>query len=217
MNKDSHLLFEAYRKINEKFEYFGNSSKSEDNETEHDEKECGKGCTCGGCEKCTEEWLKNHNEEAGEESKKEKGHSKAHYEGSVASAHEHFNGEHEGEALANKIEEHLKKIYGDKYDPKKAEKEISKVVGSKTKSEDNKNEKHPSEDYEYSVTGFNKRGRNRDEYEDPADLALYSRSKRSSSRSPQPKEGDKFTGKDGRKWERVKKADGTLGVRPASD
>jgi hypothetical protein len=28
------------------------------------------------------------------------------------------------------------------------------------------------------------------------------------------KEGDVFTGKDGRKWVRVKKADGTLGVRP---
>lgn len=28
------------------------------------------------------------------------------------------------------------------------------------------------------------------------------------------KEGDTFTGKDGRKWVRVKKADGTLGVRP---
>ena len=28
------------------------------------------------------------------------------------------------------------------------------------------------------------------------------------------KEGDVFTGKDGRKWVRVKKADGTMGVRP---
>jgi hypothetical protein len=28
------------------------------------------------------------------------------------------------------------------------------------------------------------------------------------------KEGDVFTGKDGRKWVRYKKADGTLGVRP---
>jgi hypothetical protein len=35
-------------------------------------------------------------------------------------------------------------------------------------------------------------------------------------RSPRPaqKEGDVFTGKDGRKWVRYKKADGTLGVRP---
>lgn len=34
------------------------------------------------------------------------------------------------------------------------------------------------------------------------------------SRSFTQKEGDVFTGKDGRKWVRYKKADGTLGVRP---
>jgi len=34
------------------------------------------------------------------------------------------------------------------------------------------------------------------------------------SHSSTQKEGDTFTGKDGRKWIRVKKADGTLGVRP---
>jgi hypothetical protein len=37
----------------------------------------------------------------------------------------------------------------------------------------------------------------------------YERSSR-----PAQKEGDVFTGKDGRRWVRFKKADGTLGVRP---
>ena len=32
-----------------------------------------------------------------------------------------------------------------------------------------------------------------------------------------PQAGDKFTGKDGRKWERYKKADGTLGVKPLKE
>jgi len=141
MNKDTHLLFEAYRKVNEAFEYFGHSSKGEANES-HSEDECGKGCTCGGCEKCTEEYLKEHGiakDEAGEEPKKAK-HSKAHYEGAAHAIHSAIKNKHEKEELAEHMKKHMKKIYGDDFDEKKADHAIKKATGVESKSEDNEDD-----------------------------------------------------------------------------
>jgi hypothetical protein len=144
MNKDSHLLFEAYKKINEKFEFFGCSSKSEDNESHDGDESCkDSDCTCGGCPMCTEEYRKTgklpkdfKKEEDSEESKKPK-HSKAHYEGAVKVAHHILQGKHKDEELKEKILAHLRKIYGEDFDEGKAEKEVKKILGSKAKSEGN--------------------------------------------------------------------------------
>ena len=137
MNKDIHSLFEAYKIVKEGFEYFGSSSKGENNES-HSEDECGKGCTCGGCEKCTEKYLKDHGiakDEAGEEPKKSK-HSRSHYEGAAHVVHHVLKGKHKDEELAKHMKDHMKKIYGDDFDKKKAEHAIKKATGSKAKSED---------------------------------------------------------------------------------
>jgi hypothetical protein len=136
MNKDTHLLFEAYRKVNEAFEYFGNSSKGENNES-HSEDECGKGCTCGECEKCTPEYVERHlnKDEASEESKKSK-HSRGHYEGAAHAIAHAIKDKHDASELAEHMKKHMKKIYGDDFDEKKAEHAIKKVTSSKAKSED---------------------------------------------------------------------------------
>ena len=100
MNRDSHLLFEAYRKVNEAFEYFGPKGvKSEDSES----KECGKGCTCGKCPDCMPD-------EAGEEPKKSK-HSRGHYEGAAKVVHHVLKDKHDGSELAEHMKKHMKKIY----------------------------------------------------------------------------------------------------------
>ena len=142
MNNDQHLLFEAYRKINEKFEFFGNSSKSKDNESHDDNESCkDSDCTCGGCPMCTDlyretgELPEDFKGEDSEESKKSK-HSKAHYEGAVKVAHYILKGKHKDEELKEKILTHLRKIYGENFDNVKAEKEVKKILGSKEKSTD---------------------------------------------------------------------------------
>jgi hypothetical protein len=149
MNKDTHLLFEAYRKINEAFEYFGSSaSKSEGNESQ-DSNECGEGCTCGKCEKCTPEYVEKHvdKEEAGEESKKSK-HGRSHYEGAAKVVHHVLKDKHDGDTLAEHMKKHMKKIYGDDYDEKKAEHAVKKAIGSKAEDDETEDDeaetaKHP--------------------------------------------------------------------------
>ena len=112
MNRDSHLLFEAYRKVNEGFEYFGHkASKDESNE------------------------VNSMANEAGEEPKKSK-HSRSHYEGAAKVVHHVLKDKHEASELAEHMKKHMKKIYGDDYDEKKAEHAIKKATGVKAKSED---------------------------------------------------------------------------------
>jgi len=146
MNKDTHLLFEAYKKVNEAFEYFGAKASKSDNNESHDSDECGKGCTCGECEKCTPEYVEKHvnKEEAGEESKKSK-HSQSHYHGAAKVVHHALKDKHSDEELADHMKKHMKKIYGDDYDEKKAEHAVKKALGTKTKAEDDENEDDEAE------------------------------------------------------------------------
>ena len=129
MNKDTHSLFEAYKLVKEGFEYFGHkASKDESNE------------------------VNSMANEAGEESKKSK-HSRSHYEGAAHVVHHVLKDKHKNEELAKHMKEHMKKIYGDDFDEKKAEHAIKKATGISSKSEDDENEddeaesiKHPDKE-----------------------------------------------------------------------
>lgn len=114
MNRDTHSLFEAYRMIREGFEYFG-QSKAEANE------------------------VNSMANEAGEETKKSK-HSKSHYEGAAHVVHHALKDKHDKEELAEHMKKHMKKIYGDDFDEKKAEHAIKKATGMDSKSEDNEDD-----------------------------------------------------------------------------
>ena len=162
MNKDIHLLFEAYKKVNEAFEFFGSSPKKEDNES-HSSDECGKGCTCGGCEKCTPEYVEKHlgKEEDGEESKKSK-HGRSHYEGAAKVVHHVLKDKHEKEELAEHMKKHMKKIYGDDVDEKKAEHAIKKAIGAQSEDGEAESVKHSDK----KLTDRDEKGPKRDTTQD---------------------------------------------------
>lgn len=133
MNKDSRLLFEAYQNIMENIYLPGpqkmsglNSSSMKKGE-DAGEGICGQGCTCGKCPKCM----------PADEEKKSK-HSQSHYHGAAHVVHHILKDKVEDEeGLAKHMETHMKKIYGNDYDPKKAASAIKKAVGSKKKGEGN--------------------------------------------------------------------------------
>jgi hypothetical protein len=134
MNDDSHLIFEAYtKKLTEGFEYFGQKAEKSSSEDE-ESKECGKGCTCGKCEKCTPEYIKEHG--LGEDAEKEEKHNIHHYHGAAKAVHHALKNKVEDEeSLAAKMEHHMRKIYGDKFNEKKAHKAIEHTLHQKVEHE----------------------------------------------------------------------------------
>lgn len=122
MNKDTHLLFEAYlRKVNEGFEYFGHKSSNEAEETDGEEKG------------------------TAEEPKKSK-HSQSHYHGAAKVIHHALKDKHDKGELTEHMKMHMKKIYGDDYDEKRAEHAIKKAIGTKTEDEEADTVKHPDKE-----------------------------------------------------------------------
>ena len=134
MNKDSHLLFEAYQNIIEKVYLPGpqkmsglNSSSMKKGE-DAEEGICGQGCTCGKCPKCMPE-----KEEASEEEASEEEHHKA------AKSHKKEN----PDATEEAIKHHLKKIFGKRFNEKRASKAAHHAVHSgKDHSSEDAEKKH---------------------------------------------------------------------------